>query len=370
MDTTKEKILRLFIYLSGIICLYAFIAIRTLPLFNAILKENMKPGYWDKTKYGELYYFNFIRYFKEKGLPPAAEKFQDLNEHASLDNAEMIVFGDSFFDFSRHEQFPERLADTLNVKVHFHHGDYPLAVFAQSNYQNREPKILLYERVERYIPMVFEKENTADYEVDSRTEFRKTIGNIKDKIFYQRSEELFDALLKRSIFTTDIYSLIATLKFDLFNYISPLTPVYSPGKKEPWVFYHDQTNGEKTSFYYQHSENEMDDYCDHMADLADKLKEQYNIRLIYLPLPAKYTLYHGFVNDDKYNHFLPKLYEGLRKRGIEFIEVYEDFKNSDEILFYRTDSHWNEKGIQMAFNKTLEYFKNDSILRKYFKSSL
>jgi hypothetical protein len=362
----REKILKWIIYLSGVVCLYIFIAIRFLPLYNILLKEKIKPGYWDKTRYGELYYFNFIRHFKEEGLPPAGEKFQEKSNHASLNDADMIVFGDSFFDFSRFKQFPERLADTLNIKVHFHHGDYPLVVFAQNNYHNSKPKILLYERVERYIPMAFENENVADYKVDSRSEFRKKTGDIKDKIFYQRSEELFDALLKRSIITTDIYSCIATLKFDLFRYISPLTPVYSQGKDKPWVFYHDQTNGTKTSFYYHHSESEMNAYCDNMADLANKLKEEYNIRLIYLPLPAKYTLYHGFVNDDEYNHFLPELYEGLRKRGVEFIEVYEDFKNAGEIIYYRTDSHWNEKGIQMAFNKTMEYFRNDSTLKKYF----
>jgi hypothetical protein len=366
----REKILKWMIYMAGIVCLYAFIAIRSLPLFNAVLKEKMVPGYWDKTKYGELYYFNFVRHFKEEGLPPAQKKFQDKSKQASLNDAEMIVFGDSYFDFSRHKQFPERLCDTMHIKVHFYHGDFPLAVLAKNHYHSKKPKILLYERVERYIPMAFENENTADYEVDNRSEFRKTMGNIKDKIFYKRSEELFDALLKRSIFTTGIYSFISTLKFDLFKYISPLTPVYSPGKKDPWIFYHDQTNKEKTSFYYHHTKKEMNDYCDHMADLAKKLKEEYNIRLIYLPLPAKYTLYHGFVNDDEYNQFLPDLYKGLKERGVEFINVYDDFRNADEILFYRTDSHWNEKGIQIAFNKTLEYFKNDSILKEYFNPVL
>ncbi len=362
----NEKLLKWLIYLSGIVCLYAFIAIRSLPLFNLIMNEKMIPYYWDKTKYGELYCFNYIKYFKEKGLPPAKEKFQFKRKHASLNEAEIITFGDSFFDFSRLKQYSERLSDTFNVKVHFHHGDYPLVVFAKNNYKKNEPKILLYERVERYIPMVFEKENTSDYSVDSRSEFRKTFGNIKEKIFYQRTEELFDALLKKSIFTTGIYSCISTLKFDLFKYISPLTPVYSTDKEKPWIFYCDQTNGEKTSFYYHHSDSEMNNYCNNMADLARKLKEEYNIRLIYLPLPAKYTLYHGFVNNDEYNNFLSKLYEGLRNRGVEFIDVYEDFKNSNKILFYRTDSHWNEKGIQIALNKTLEYFKNDSTLRKYF----
>lgn len=365
----NEKILKWLIYLSGILCLYAFVSVRSLPLFNAILKEKMIPGYWDKTKYGELYYFSMINKFKEKGLPPAQKKYQYKSKNASLNDADIFVFGDSFFDFSRHTQFAERLSDTLNAKVHYYYGDYPLMVLAENHYQSTRPKVLLYERVERYIPMVFENKNTADYEVDDRSAFRKRIGNVKDKIFYKRSEELFDALLKRSYLTTGIYSCIATVKFDVFRYISPLTPVYSADKEKPWLFYSDQTNGEKTSFYYHHSEADMNNYCDHMADLAAQLKEEYNIRLIYLPLPAKYTLYHNFVNHDKYNDFLPELYKGLRKRGVEFIDVFDDFKNSDDILYYRTDSHWNEKGIEMAFNKTMEYFRKDSTLKKYYNQN-
>jgi hypothetical protein len=362
----NEKLLKGLIYFSGIVCLYAFIAIRSLPLFNLVMNEKMVPYYWDKTRYGELYYFNFIKYFKEKGLPPAKEKFQFTNKQASLNEAKIITFGDSYFDFSRHKQFPERIADTLNVKVYFYHGDFPLVVFAKNKFKNKEPKILLYERVERYIPYAFEKENTPYFSVDTRSKLRKTFANIKDDIFYARTEELLDALLKRSIFTTGIYSFISTLKFDLFKYISPLTPVYCLGKERPWLFYYDQTNGEKTSFYYHHSDSEMNNICDNMADLAGKLKKEYNIRLIYLPLPAKYTLYHNVVNNDEYNNFLPRLYDGLTKRGVEFINVYEDLKNSGDILYYGTDGHWNEKGIRITLNKTLEYFKNDSTLGKYF----
>jgi hypothetical protein len=362
----NEKLLKGLIYLSGIICLYAFIAIRSLPLFNLVMKEKMVPYYWDKTKYGELYYFNFIKYFKEKGLPPAGEKFQFSSKQASLNEAKIITFGDSYFDFSRHKQIPERLADTLNAKVYFYHGDFPLVVFAKNNFKNREPKILLYERVERYIPYAFEKENTPDFSVDTRSKLRKDIAGIKDMIFYARTEELLDALMKRSIFTTGIYTFIATLKFDLFKYVSPLTPVYTLDKGRPWMFYYDQTNGEYTSFYYHHSDSEMNNICNNMADLADKLKKEYNIRLIYLPLPAKYTLCHTVVNNDEYNNFLPKLYNGLEERGVEFIDVYDVLRNSGDTLYYGTDSHWNEEGIQITLNKILEYFENDSTLSKYF----
>ena len=72
----NERVLKYLIFIWGAISLYAFIAIRFEPLFNAVLKEDVVEGYWDKTKYGELYYFSMISHFREKGLPPAQRKFE------------------------------------------------------------------------------------------------------------------------------------------------------------------------------------------------------------------------------------------------------------------------------------------------------
>ncbi|MGD2035569.1 MAG: hypothetical protein PVF73_10965, partial [Bacteroidales bacterium] len=91
-------------------------------------------------------------------------------------------------------------------------------------------------------------------------------------------------------------------------------------------------------------------------------KKYYNMELVYLPLPAKYTLYHNIINDDTYNGLLPKIFNGLDDRGVRYVNIYNEFKNSDTLLYYRTDSHWNEKGIEIAYNKLIDYIKNDSSL--------
>ena len=72
----SEKALRWIINIAGIVCLYAFLAIRILPLFNLVLLEKYVPEYWENTKYGELYYFNFIRNFREKDLPKCSVKYR------------------------------------------------------------------------------------------------------------------------------------------------------------------------------------------------------------------------------------------------------------------------------------------------------
>ena len=361
----KEKILKWLIYLSGIICLYAFIAIRFRPLFNAVLKEKIEAGYWDKTKYGEYYYFSHISHFKEKGLPPVKEKYQYSKEQASLDETEIFVFGDSYFDIARGTQFPKRIKEETNKKVHYVYKESPLEYFTRNSYKNDTPRLLIYGRVERYIPFEFGKQHEAIYIPDSRSEIRKLFGGIKDIIFYSRTEKLYDALMKRSYFTTGIYSIISTIKFDLFSYISNLTPVYALNDITPWLFYHDQLNDENTSFYYKHSNEEIENYCNNIEDLGKKLLANYNIKLLFIPIPAKYTLYHKYINNDEYNNFLPRLYNELDKKDIKFIKILEDFLNSNEILYYSTDGHWKKNGMDMAVNKIIEFLKNDSTLNHY-----
>ena len=51
--------------------------------------------------------------------------------------------------------------------------------------------------------------------------------------------------------------------------------------------------------------------------------------MIFMPIPSKYTIYHKLMNNDEYNNFLPLLYEGLEKRGIPVVKLYEDYNKAE-----------------------------------------
>ena len=350
----SEKALKTLIYIAGIVCLYGFLAIRFEPLFNTILKEKVIPEYWENTRYGELYYFNFIKHFREKDLPPHGPKYRFTEKHPSLEKADIYLFGDSFFDFTRLKTFPEKLGDTLGQRTYYARFDRPLEYLAEKRFENSQEKIILYESAERYIPTRFTEPHPIVLPQDPRTGVRKMAADIRDKIFLEDTEVLYSTLLMRSYFTTGIYSFISTLKFDVFNYITNQTPRYYLEGDRPWLFYYDQLNGEPSSFYYQHSQEEIDTYCNNIADLAVKLDENYNLKMVFMAIPSKYTIYHTLLNNDPYNNFIPRLYAGLEERGIPVIPVYDDFKNSDEILYYGTDTHWNIKGINIALENAVE----------------
>ncbi len=357
----REKLTKWGVYITGAICLYAFLAIRIEPLFNAVLKEKILPEYWENTEYGELYYYNnFIKHFRENDLPHYIPKYRYTKKHPKLENAEILTFGDSFFDFSRMVTLPERLADTLHQKVYYHRilsNHRPFIYLNQENYSNTDPKIFLYETSERFLAFRFLNRHDTVLSIDNRSKFRKAAAAARDWVFISDRETKYSVLMQRSIFTTDVYSEIATLKFDAFNYITESTPLYSLRNNSPWLFYMDEVNNENTSFYYKFTDEEINRICDNIADLSSVLKRHYNLKFIFMPIPSKYVIYHHMLNNDKYSDFLPRLYAGLDKRGIPVVKLYDKFRNSEEILYYGTDNHWNKKGLDIALNITLEVIK-------------
>lgn len=368
MSMSKEKktvLLKIAIYTSGVICLYAFIAVRSVTIFNLGSREKLITGYWDNTKYGELYYFNYVKHFKEKGLPQVGQKFQFSAKQAPLSDADMLIFGDSFFDMCRPTQFPIEVQQRLKKNIHFEYFSFPLSFLNQNNYQNNKPKLLILESVERYIATRFMQPQTPDFTVNTRSPFRNHLSLIKDKIFDSRSEELYDALLKRSYLTTDAYSEIATLKFDLFGYISKLTPKYSFKDTVPWIYYHEEVNSNITSFYYQYSDEQIEQISENILLLSTQLKEKYNLQMVFIPVPSKYTICHNRINDDKYNEFLPRLQKKLDEKGVKYIDFYHPFKASKELLYIPTDTHWSEKGLGLAVQLTMEYLEKNNLTGDY-----
>ncbi len=217
-----------------------------------------------------------------------------------------------------------------------------------------EEKILLYESAERYIPTRFSAPHLRIQSWIQGAGSGSRWLAVRDIIFQENTDVLYSTFLSRNILTTDLYSLSTTLKFNVFGYITDNTPKYYLGGEIPWLFYYDQLNGEPSSFYYQHTDQEIDTYCDNIADLAGKLYKKYKLKMVFMSIPSKYTINHGLLNNDPYNNFLPRIYAGLEERGIPVIRLYDDFKNSEEVLYYGTDTHWRENGLLIALDKTLE----------------
>lgn len=354
----SERMLKWTIYALGIFSFTIWLSVRIEPLFNFMLKEKILPEYWENTKWGELYYFNFIKDFQEKGLPPHNVKYRHTPKHPTLDKADILLFGDSFFDFTRMTTFPEQLSDSLKQKVYYARYPKPLEYLDQQNYANTSPKFLIYETAERIFHERFFKPQPDSYKADSLPLLKSVILSVRRFLFVKNTELILDQLLCRSYLTGDIHSSISTLKFRAFGNITDQTPVYSTNYDVPWLFIASEVSKTPQGYYYNHTPEEIMNYCDNIEDLSRKLKERYNLEMIFMMIPNKFTIYHNVVDtpENQYGNLIPKLYAELERRGIPVINVLDEFLTArdQKLLFYGTDTHWTEEGLHIALSETIQ----------------
>ena len=297
----------------------------------------------EKSRYGKM---TTIEDFMVP-LPAKVASFRSSNENASLDKANLLTFGDSFFDFNRQLTLPYRLKAKLDIAVNYSRRRYPLKVLEKENYKYGKEKILIYELVERNIPEIFSFPHLVKQNKESHY-----IEKIMEKLFPQNLEKSYSFLLESSRLTYNLYSWYATIRYRWLEYM-PNTSKYL--ENPPWIFYHKTVENVPGGFYYNYSEAEIEQYCNNILRLKNDLKEQYNLRMLFMPIPNKYTIYHRLLNNDKYNNFLPNLYTNLEKKGVEVIKLYEPFKESRDTLYYGTDTHWNEAGVSLATEIVIDY---------------
>lgn len=363
----KVKNLRILIMITGLVCLYAFLAIRIFPMMNAVLVEKMDPELREFHKHGDLYYNNYISHFRQD-FPAPVRKYRFSERNPAVTDADILTFGDSFFDVSFIKTFPERLSDTLGQRVFsFMTQDAaqsnPFCILNHGAYQKKSgPKYVIFETIERNIPAKFSHPYDPDCFPTSNK--KNLYYTVKDFIFKQNTEQLFALLLKRGYILHRFYSFFVTKRFDLFGYISPMTNKYKL-EKEPWLFYAKEYSNEPGGFYYHYSDEELNAYADHISMLSRNLKANYNLDLIFMPIPNKYSIYHTMVNNDRYNGFLPRLYIELERRGVVYIDLYHEYKSSRDTLYYGTDTHWNKKGLDKALDLVLQKLNGTSSLAQY-----
>ena len=347
----KDKTTKIVLYVSGLLALFVFIIVR----FDNSPKFLITPALYESESnsiYGDLYNMNFVDYFKipiHKGTIKFSQK-GNINE---LDSSKVILFGDSFFYRTASTSlFHERLQNLINLKTYFSEADEPLKELAKLGVNTSKKRLLVFEIVERRVAEFF----ISEHKLEDNAGFIKSLKGS----FFNSVETKYNYLLQKSILTNYFYENIISLKFNCFKYISDLTPVYS--LNPPWLFYYKDVNDKPTSFYYNFSQKEIELICEKILDFGNKIKEKYNMELVIVPIPNKYSIYHKLINNDAYNNFLPLLYSGLNKVKVPCIELYQDFITSEKTLYYSTDTHWNDEGEKIALQKLSQYILSQNYL--------
>jgi hypothetical protein len=344
----KEKALKIVVFGLGFICLAVFILIRTGDWAKFILSDKYD-------KYSDLYNLSHIQSFREE-LPAIIDSriedgqyggFRTKPNHSKINDADILTFGDSYFFFPYHTTFSERLSNDLNKKVFVEFERNPFKTLKEQSYKKGKQKFLIYELGERQIASLFMNKVNIDPEIKISKEkkpFFKTLNT-------QFAEIRYNKILQQNILTGDLYTKIATLKFKMFGSISEYTPFYD--EKSKFMFYSETVNDKRTSYFYDFKKDEITRIANNIVYLDNQLKELYNLQLVLMPIPSKITIYDYKVDLYQYNNLLPQIYSELKNRGILYVDLYNPYKMSDEILYYATDTHWNEKGIDLALKATI-----------------
>lgn len=95
----------------------------------------------------------------------------------------------------------------------------------------------------------------------------------------------------------------------------------------------------------------------HNLTLIQDFVEQNGSRFLLAVVPNKNTLY-----DDNMPYYyqrgtdsnLDRLNQLLKKENIHFVDLKKAFQQEEEILYFKRDSHWNNKGAVLAYNEMLE----------------
>ena len=338
----RERRLLYAIYIGGILALLVFFVTK-----SERLMERLTVGEYS---HGDLYRFAQVKRFKAK-LPDDVPARKGQRDPAACD---VLVSGDSFFEFKYgHAPFPEVLEKEMGRSVYFFSTvnqpafANPFNFFKQSGIKADKERIFLLEHTERHLVRYFSEPLVPE---PSRTVSED--GPLKrwQERWITKTEKNYEYFFKHSDLTAPFMEVFSTALFEIFGIISRDTPVYS--KKPSFLFFREEVSPlSQGSFYWPHDDALVKRMADNIEKMKNDLRSIYNVKLVFLPVPNKYTIYSGLVNDDPYDDFLPRLTAELEKRGVMTVNIYEKYKNSEEILYYPQDSHWNLKGFSIAMDE-------------------
>lgn len=95
----------------------------------------------------------------------------------------------------------------------------------------------------------------------------------------------------------------------------------------------------------------------HNLSLVQEFVEQNGFQFLLAVVPNKNTLYGDhmpYYYQQGTDSNLDRLNKLLEQENIHFVDLKEAFQKEDETLYFKRDSHWNNKGAVLAYNAMLD----------------
>ena len=268
-----------------------------------------------------------------------------------LENSDILMFGDSFLAGTRGLKIFVDNGDSAGWLMAYNvsadgiagAGENPLECLARMKYQKGKRKILILETVER--SSMDRGLRYKDYQDHfDLTLLRKIIKHIfvNDHITYFFTDNFI---------SYPFFRFINNIKFRYFKDIDSRIGLYSENPKMLFYFQAVEFN------QMPKPKEDLDAMARNIQFLSDRLDREYNIELIYVILPNKYSIYGDFVEPNYvYDNFIPEINRQLIEKGVNIIDIYSKYmayrKNDDsKLLYYPGDTHYSTLGQDIYFKE-------------------
>ncbi|MBN1882638.1 MAG: hypothetical protein JW885_10730 [Deltaproteobacteria bacterium] len=316
--------------------------------------------------YGDLYDLNKVAVFKSK--IPDEFPWSDLETFVEVNDADVVLFGDSFVAFNDELLGYELSRETgkntsiiVYAALRSQGRNNPLVMLSELQYAPKGKTFLVWEKVERLIAReIPEMAPAPEEDVVSETETREEASSFLQEIdthleaIYLHKDKIEYTFLNFQG-TRWLVSCLSTLRFFLFHELPDLTPKYS--LKPNMLF----SYAEVDAYNLEFSQEDVAVMADVIMEIREVLEREYNIEMIFLPIPDKYTIYGDLAGAGPYHDFIPRLEKELARRGVPCVNVLPDYmayreKNDiNDLIYYPGDTHWNPTGVRIAAEALLTY---------------
>ncbi len=295
---------------------------------------------------GDLYRLCEVDRFKEtirSVAPPPT---------APLAQAEILTLGDSFFNSSlESDLFANELARKGGFAVHnlasadfFEPYSYPLAYLKSIGYRPDRRRILVLESVERS-----SLERAGSSYLGAAGASANRVNALAFRVLKNNDVEYF---FKNNMVTHPAIKWLKNVRFDCFGVIDRAIGAYTV--HPDMLFY--QRDMEFADM--PKPDAVLDAAAGRVAQLAEILRREYDLDLLYVVIPDKYSVYRDYLPyAGRYDGYVPRLVERLRSRGVHAVDLYAAYeerrRSGSEPLYFVTDSHYTAAGKAVAVDACL-----------------
>ncbi|SDL60872.1 SGNH hydrolase-like domain-containing protein, acetyltransferase AlgX [Catalinimonas alkaloidigena] len=330
-----------------------------------LLKQERLPGWMNTAlegKKGDLYYLTKLSAFSQ------ARNDQDFLQQESKtssnpENADVLIMGDSFMQvFAKAiDRFSTKHDQQIYVVSTRHNPALLEPLFKINTFEKLlqktqvrrrrgAPRTLIVESVERELIRRFATPQPITQPSGLEKRFADLAFRAQAKFnqWFVLKPVKVDYFLKHSVVTSAAYGAWADARFALFQEV-PGNHLYT--RNPPWLFF----GPTQSNFTDIRPDSLIQEITANLVLLQAKLLGQYNLKLVFMPVPDKLSVYGHLVTEKPYDNFVPRLCKALEQAHVPVICLYDDFKASAEPVYHPTDTHWNPDGMRIAVQK-IEHF--------------